>query len=355
MIIEKNFVKKINFFIYKKKHLIIYIFIGVLSLLFELGLRRVFSEVFSKSSFLLHYSVLFGVIFAFYFNIKFNFNVPKIYLKKSLIYFLIISFGSYIFQLFIKNNVNLASLTFAQTRFLISAMFFLVGYFFHLKFSFKYSRKVGVAIYANGYEDIKKIYDKIGPYPDFIHVDIIDSSMNEEAKDTKLSKLEVVKAYWPNHQIHTHIMSKYPLNCLDDVIYNVSDIIYFHQEILDNKSRVIEQIRKKNKIPGLVLHSINDYNNLEDTVKDFTEVLVLSIKKCGVSGQSFEKKSYDLIDKLNNLSERKNFKICVDGGVKSNLISKFVSERVVSGSDVLNNENPKKQIMRLQTLSRYEK
>ena len=47
--------------------------------------------------------------------------------------------------------------------------------------------------------------------------------------------------------------------------------------------------------------------------------------------------------------------MCVDGGVKSNLISKFSSERVVSGSDVLNNKNPKRQIMRLQTLSRYEK
>ena len=355
MIIEKSLVKEINFFIYKKKHLIIYIFIGVLSLLFELGIRQILINFFGNNSPLLHSSIFCGVIFAFYFNIKFNFNVPKLYLKRSLMYFLIISFGAYVVQFSVKKYVDFGNLNFAQTRFLISGMFFLIGYFFHLKFSFKDSIKVGVAIYANGYEDIKKIYEKIGPYPDFIHVDIIDKTMNQNALDTKLSKLEVVKAYWPNHQIHTHIMSKHPLNCLDGEIYKFSDIIYFHHEILDDQKKVIEEIKKNKKIPGLVLHCINEYNDLDNTVKDFREILVLSIKKCGVSGQNFEERSFALLDRLNSLSHRKKFKVCVDGGVKSNLISKFSSERVASGSDVLNNTNPKRQIMRLQTLSRYEK
>ena len=355
MIIEKSFVKEINFFIYKNKHLIIYIFIGILSLLFELGIRQLLIKIFGDKSPLLHLSIFCGVIFAFYFNIKFNFNVPKLYLKRSLIYFLIISFGAYVVQFSVKRYVDFGNLSFAQTRFLISGMFFLIGYFFHLKFSFKDTIKVGVAIYANGYEDIKKIYEKIGPYPDFIHVDIIDNTMNQNALDTKLSKLEVVKAYWPNHQIHTHIMSKRPLNCLYDEIYKFSDIIYFHHEILDDKKKVIEEIKNHKKIPGLVLHSINEYDDLDNIVKDFGEILVLSIKKCGVSGQNFEQKSFALIGKLNSLDQRKKFKICVDGGVKSNLISKFSSERVTSGSDVLNNINPKRQMMRLQTLSRYEK
>ena len=355
MIIEKSFVKDINFFIYKNKHLIIYIFIGIISLLFELSIRQILIKIFSEKSLLLHTSVLCGVIFAFYFNIKFNFNVPKLHLKRSLIYFLIISFGAYVVQFSVNRYVDFENLSFEQTRFLISGTFFLIGYFFHLKFSFKDSIKLGVAIYANGYEDIKKIYEKIGPYPDFIHVDIIDNTMNQNALDTKLSKLEVVKAYWPNHQIHTHIMSKHPLNCLDEEIYKFSDIIYFHYESLDDKNKIIREIKNHKKVPGLVLHSINKYENLDNIIKDFNEILVLSIKQCGVSGQNFEEKAFSLIDNLNSLSQRHKFKICVDGGVKSNLISKFSSERVVSGSDVLNNKNPKRQIMRLQTLSRYEK
>ena len=272
MIIEKSFVKDINFFIYKNKHLIIYIFIGILSLLFELSIRQILIKIFSGKSLLLHTSVLCGVIFAFYFNIKFNFNVPKLHLKRSLIYFLIISFGAYVVQFSVKKYVDFGNLSFEQTRFLISGTFFLIGYFFHLKFSFKDNIKLGVAIYANGYENIKKIYEKIGPYPDFIHVDIIDNTMNQNALDTKLSKLEVVKAYWPNHQIHTHIMSKHPLNCLDEEIYKFSDIIYFHYESLDDKNKIIREIKNHKKVPGLVLHSVNKYENLDSIVKDFNEI-----------------------------------------------------------------------------------
>ena len=308
MIIEKSFVKDINFFIYKNKHLIIYIFIGILSLLFELSIRQILIKIFSEKSLLLHTSVLCGVIFAFYFNIKFNFNVSKLHLKRSLIYFLIISFGAYVVQFSVKKYVDFGNLSFEQTRFLISGTFFLIGYFFHLKFSFKDSIKLGVAIYANGYEDIKKIYEKIGPYPDFIHVDIIDNTMNQNALDTKLSKLEVVKAYWPNHQIHTHIMSKHPLNCLDEEIYKFSDIIYFHYESLDDKNKIIREIKNHKKVPGLVLHSVNKYENLDNIIKDFNEILVLSIKQCGVSGQNFEEKAFSLIDNLNSLSQRHKFK-----------------------------------------------
>ena len=99
-------------------------------------------------------------------------------------------------------------MNFEQSRLLISGGFFLIGYFFHIKFSFKDNRKVGVAIYANGYENLNKIYKMIGPYPDFIHVDIVDKTMNLNASDSNLSKLETVKAYWPKHEINTHIMSK---------------------------------------------------------------------------------------------------------------------------------------------------
>ena len=62
-----------------------------------------------------------------------------------------------------------------------------------------------------------------------------------------------------------------------------------------------------------------------------------------------------LIEKINLLKDRKKLNVCVDGGVKSNLINKFVSEKIVSGSEVLNSENPIKKIMTLQTLARYEK
>jgi len=169
-----------------------------------------------------------------------------------------------------------------------------------------------------------------------------------------LSRLEVVRAYWPNHSIETHIMSKNPLSLINDNILNFSDIIYFHNEI-ENKNEVIKKIENKNKIPGIVLHTINEYSNLENLISQFKQILILSIKKPGVSGQDFNEKSYELINKINAMSLRNKFSVCVDGGVKSKIINKFISEKVVSGSEVLNNSNPIRKIMSLQTLARYEK
>ena len=87
----------------------------------------------------------------------------------------------------------------------------------------------------------------------------------------------------------------------------------------------------------------------------FNHILILSIEKPGVSGQKFNTESYNLIERINLLKKRNKLNICVDGGVKSNLINKFTSEKVVSGSDVLNSEHPVKKIMKLQTVARYEK
>ena len=178
--------------------------------------------------------------------------------------------------------------------------------------------------------------------------------MNKNALDTNLSKLEVVKAYWPNHKIETHIMSNNPLDLIDENIIINSDIIYVHYEI-KNLDKVVKKILDKNKIPGLVLHSIHKYENLEKIIGNFQAILILSIEKPGVSGQKFNTESYNLIERINLLKKRNKLNICVDGGVKSNLINKFTSEKVVSGSDVLNSEHPVKKIMKLQTVARYEK
>ena len=50
-------------------------------------------------------------------------------------------------------------------------------------------------------------------------------------------------------------------------------------------------IKDNNKIPGLVLHSINEYQNLESVTSGFEQILVLSIEKPGLSGQKFYEKS----------------------------------------------------------------
>ena len=87
MLIEKKILKEIDFLIYKNKHLFIYILIGILSLFLEFFVRRNLLIFSFNQNFASYLSFFLALNFAFFFNIKFNFNVPKKYLLRSLVYF----------------------------------------------------------------------------------------------------------------------------------------------------------------------------------------------------------------------------------------------------------------------------
>ena len=61
MIFKSDFLRNINFFFYKKKHLIIYTIIGFLSLIFELYLRNIIKTYISTNEIFLHASLIFGI------------------------------------------------------------------------------------------------------------------------------------------------------------------------------------------------------------------------------------------------------------------------------------------------------
>ena len=56
-----------------------------------------------------------------------------------------------------------------------------------------------------------------------------------------------------------------------------------------NRDEVIKLIKNKNKIPGIVLHSIYDYPDIESCLKGFEQVLILSIEKPGSLVKNFMK------------------------------------------------------------------
>ena len=45
---------------------------------------------------------------------------------------------------------------------------------------------MGLAIHLNDSQDIDKIYERVGDYPDFMHGDLIDDSMNSHNISTVL-------------------------------------------------------------------------------------------------------------------------------------------------------------------------
>ena len=222
---------------------------------------------------------------------------------------------------------------------IISAFCFIVFYFLHKKISFKDYVKVGVAIYANGVEDINKIYQNIGPYPDFVHVDIVDETFKKKVPKIKSYKLEIIKALWPNKIIQVHIMSKYPSRWIEKV-KPYADKIFFHYEINENIKDILHNHKELKKKLGLAVSVNTEFKDYKNYIKFFDNLLFLAIKEPGYSGQPFVEKSYSDISKINKITSNRKFELCVDGGVNYFNAKNIKSDEIVSGSYILNNKNP---------------
>ncbi len=340
--------------LYRYRFLIVYTAIGVASLFLEIILFRYLADLMKAppaSAYLTAFLV--GIVFAYWFNVRFNFKIPIAKRNRAIRYFVIISFGSGSLNYAMRSYLGTHGWTYEESRLVGSAVIFAMAYWMHRKFSFVDFKKVGVAIYANGVEDIKSIWNRIGDYPDIIHVDIVDSSFSATAFDIQPYKLEVIQAFWPKKPIHVHLMTRHPLQLLDSVVPYSSTVIV-HCEIDDDLKLVFERIRKGGKKVGVCLMVETPLESIKPFMEYIDLLMLLSIKTPGQSGQSFETSTLERIDELNRWPSRKSIEICVDGGVTEKIIHLLNVEAVVSGASVLNHVDPKRQIMRLQTSSNYE-
>jgi ribulose-phosphate 3-epimerase len=337
---------------YKYRFFLFYILIGIASLFFELFIYNVLKEYISNKIFVSITSITASIIFSFWFNVRYNFKISKAKRNRALIYFVFISFSSYLLQLIITEKFRI-HYDYEIVRIFTSGSLFWIAYIFHRRFSFRDYKKVGVAIYANGIDDLKTIHKNVGDYPDFIHVDIVDKTFNEKANQVITYKTEVIKAYWHNKFIEAHIMSKTPSKWINKIGENV-DRIFIHSKLDENLVEILKLINSKKCEVGLVIHNTQDLKVYDKFKEYINSILVLSIANPGYSGQSFDLESINLIESINKLKTRNLISLTVDGGVNQKNIALIKSENVVSGSYVLNAENPIKNIMILQTTGQYE-
>ena len=354
--------KEIDFLFYRFRHIIIYTFIGFFSIICELIIRYALIQI--NISILLSSLIgLFcGILFASILNINFNFFIKKNFLFKALVYYFLISIFSVSLQFVITQFTKIQpiipvmlsySYDYELNRLIIAGSIFILAYLLHKKYSFKNSAKLGVAIYASNEINVHSIFQKIGVYPDFIHVDIVDETFIKHPKKKDFSQYGLIKNCWKDHDIHTHLMTKKPSKIIDKV-GNFSDIIFFHYEIEENINETIQLISDFNCEPGIVLHAVNNYRDrLEKITEKFSNIMVLSIPLAGYSGQIFYKKSYDLIRDINELQKTRKLNLFVDGGINKENIKYINAENVISGSYVLKSTNPRQEIMRLKAFGKY--
>ncbi|ATC64737.1 hypothetical protein CMV30_12625 [Nibricoccus aquaticus] len=352
-VLAPSFYAGLQFRLYRHRFLLVYIVFGVTSLWIEIlllrGLHYLGLPLLASQSCGLTISVL----FAYWMNVRFNFKVPVAKRNRALLYFAGISGLSALLNYAFRTQLLDLGWSYEQARFGVSAVLFSFGYILHRRYSFADRKQVGVAIYANGVEDIRGIREKIGEFPDFIHVDLIDASFGASDTDVRSYRLETIRAYWPQRKIHVHLMTRRPTRWLSEVL-PYADTVIVHHEIDEDLAQVLKTIEDAGRQPGLALTHATTLDAATPFLNRITLLMLLTIARPGQSGQSFQIEALERIEAINKWSGRAHFKICIDGGVNEKNVHLLNVEFVVSGSSVLMAENPARQIMRLQTSNNHE-
>lgn len=353
-LLSADVMRNIWFLRYRYRFLFAYTLIGVASLIVEVIILRGFAGLGFLYGISGSIGLCSGIFFAYWMNVRFNFKVPVAKRNRALLYFCAISTVSASINFLFKEQLQRAGWSYEQARFAVAGSLFLIAYFFHRTYSFSDCKKVGVAIYANGVENIEGIHSRIGPFADFIHVDIVDETFRRDCSPPATYRLEAVRAYWQHKPIHVHIMSRTPSEWIDHCA-RYADVIIVHADIDEDVSSVLKEIRSRGLQAGICIvvgepvAARLAYAELVDWV------MLLAVTEPGHSGQPFNMHSLDYIRAINAHPERAGFKLLVDGGVNEQNIGLLQAEGVVSGSSVLNSADPARQIMRLQTSSNYER
>jgi len=355
----RKYASRLDFLIFRYKYLIRYVIIGFCSIVVEVLAIAALKYALAAQAIGIHPYVitatgfLAGVLFSFILNTKLNFPVSKKDNARTFSVFLAISalaFGLNILLMAIVGNY--IETDYNVMRFFTAAAVFAVSYTLHRRITFAGVKDVGIAIYLRRPDDSIEKLSNMTVLPDYIHLDLVDRTYNENAAEVDVSVGNEVKEKWPFLRTMTHVMSRHPSKWVDKVA-PFSDWIVFHSEMDEDIEKLKAMCKARHRKVGIALMPATPIESIEKYLKGLDLVLVLGISKPGEYGQSLSASALSKLELLAGLRDKYGFELCFDGGVKLSNIHKIDAKYIVSGSAVLNADNPKGVIHNLKTSSKY--
>lgn len=184
---------------------------------------------------------------------------------------------------------------------------------------------------------------------DWFHLDIMDGVFVPNIS----FGMPVVKAIAKHAKKHldVHLMIVNP----DQYIKTFADLgshtITVHYEACNHLHRTLQAISAEGVQTGVALNPHTPVQVLEDIIQDVDLALIMSVNP-GFGGQAFIEHTYQKVETLKNLIERKNAKtlIEIDGGVNATNAKKLAdmgADVLVAGSFVFSSEDPTQTIKTL--------
>ncbi len=179
----------------------------------------------------------------------------------------------------------------------------------------------------------------------YIHLDIMDGLF----VPNKTWEYNELKDILNNNTkpLDIHLMVSDVIKYIDEYSNLTPEYITFHLEAVDNVKEVIDYIHSKNIKVGISIKPNTKIEELISYLSDIDMVLLMSVEP-GMGGQVFIENSYKRLNKLNELKNKYNFLIEIDGGInESNIANLNGLDIAVVGSYITSSENYQEQIDKL--------
>jgi ribulose-phosphate 3-epimerase len=154
--------------------------------------------------------------------------------------------------------------------------------------------------------------------------------------------------------LDVHLMIVNPDNYLEKFAELGSSVLTVHSEACTHLHRTVQKIKSLKMKAGVALNPHTPISSLESIIDEIDLVCVMSVNP-GFGGQSFIENTYQKVEDLKSLINKKNSKaiIEIDGGVTSKNAKKLVekgADVLVAGSFVFKSDNPTETISTLSNL-----
>ena len=154
--------------------------------------------------------------------------------------------------------------------------------------------------------------------------------------------------------LDVHLMIVNPDNYLEKFAELGSSVLTVHAEACTHLHRTVQKIKSLKMKAGVAINPHTPISSLESIINEIDLVCVMSVNP-GFGGQSFIENTYQKVEDLKSLINKKNSKaiIEIDGGVTSKNAKKLVekgADVLVAGSFVFKSDNPTETISTLSNL-----
>ena len=154
--------------------------------------------------------------------------------------------------------------------------------------------------------------------------------------------------------LDVHLMIVNPDNYIEKFAELGSSVLTVHAEACTHLHRTVQKIKSLKMKAGVAINPHTPISSLESIINEIDLVCVMSVNP-GFGGQSFIENTYQKVEDLKSLINKKNSKaiIEIDGGVTSKNAKKLVekgADVLVAGSFVFKSDNPTETISTLSNL-----